>query len=90
MTEGVRGYNVVVDFWEWYRRREARLNPLASYALEQCEETFRKCDWQPHNLAIVAAIEAKDAVVFLSLNDLGPKFVGPIFLSREWPRNRPA
>jgi hypothetical protein len=45
MTEGVRGYDVVVDFWEWCRRREARLNPLASYAFEQCEETFRKCDW---------------------------------------------
>jgi hypothetical protein len=39
------GYDVVIDFWEWYQRREARLNPVASYALEQCEETFRKCDW---------------------------------------------
>jgi hypothetical protein len=38
MVDGVRGYDVVVDFWEWYRRREARLNPLASYALEQCEK----------------------------------------------------
>ena len=45
MTDGVRGYDVVVDFWEWYRRRDARLNLLASYALEKCEETLRKCDW---------------------------------------------
>ena len=45
MIDGVRRYDVVVDFWEWYRRREAPLNPLASYVLEQCEETFRKCDW---------------------------------------------
>jgi hypothetical protein len=45
MPEDGRGYDVVIDFWEWYQRREARLNPVASYALEQCEETFRKCDW---------------------------------------------
>ena len=45
MVDGVRGYDVVVDFWEWYRRREARLNPLASHALDKCEETFRKCEW---------------------------------------------
>jgi hypothetical protein len=35
MVDGVRGYDVVVDFWEWYRRREARLNPLATYALDE-------------------------------------------------------
>jgi hypothetical protein len=45
MIDGAQGYDVVVDFWEWYRRRDARLNPLARYALEQCEETFRKCNW---------------------------------------------
>jgi len=45
MTEDTRGYDVVVDFWEWYRRREARHNPLASYALDKCEEAFRKCEW---------------------------------------------
>jgi hypothetical protein len=45
MTDGVRGYDVVVDFWEWYQRREAHLSPLASCALEKCEETFTKCDW---------------------------------------------
>jgi hypothetical protein len=45
MADGRCNYDVVVDFWDWYQRREARLNPLASYALGQCEETFRKCDW---------------------------------------------
>jgi hypothetical protein len=45
MAEDGRNYDVVVDFWDWYRRREERLNPLANYALDQCEETFRKCDW---------------------------------------------
>jgi hypothetical protein len=39
-------YDVIVDFWEWYRRRQAgQCNPLASYALDKCEETFRKCEW---------------------------------------------
>ena len=45
MVDGVRGYDVVVAFCEWYRRREARLSPLASSALDKCEETFRKCEW---------------------------------------------
>jgi hypothetical protein len=30
MAEDGRNYDVVVDFWDWYRRREERLNPLAS------------------------------------------------------------
>jgi len=39
-------YDVIVDFWEWYRRREAgKSNRLASYALDKCEETFKKCEW---------------------------------------------
>jgi hypothetical protein len=46
MTEKTRDYDVIVDFWEWYQRREAgRQNPLASYALDKCEETFIKCEW---------------------------------------------
>ena len=46
MTEKTRDYDVIVDFWEWYQRREAsRRNPLANYALDKCEETFRKCEW---------------------------------------------
>ena len=47
MPEDGRAYDVVVDFWEWYRRREAgKSNRLASYALDKCEETFRKCEWK--------------------------------------------
>jgi hypothetical protein len=46
MIEKTRDYDVIVDFWEWYQRREARRNnPLASYALDKCEETFRECKW---------------------------------------------
>ena len=41
-----RDYNVIVDFWEWYRHREERPSgPLANYALDKCEETFRRCEW---------------------------------------------
>jgi hypothetical protein len=47
MIDGTQGYDVIVDFWEWYRRREAgRHNPLEHYALDKCEETFRKCEWK--------------------------------------------
>jgi len=46
MTDKTNGYDVIVDFWEWYQRREARHNLLASYALDKCEETFRKCEWK--------------------------------------------
>ena len=46
LTKTRREYDVIVDFWEWYRRRDDRQsNPLASYALDRCEETFRKCEW---------------------------------------------
>jgi hypothetical protein len=46
MTESRRDYDVIVDFWEWYHRRQERQsNPLASYALDKCEEKFRKCEW---------------------------------------------
>jgi hypothetical protein len=46
MAHTNRDYDVIVDFWEWYRRREERRsNPLATYALDKCEETFRKCEW---------------------------------------------
>jgi hypothetical protein len=45
MIKKTRDYHVIVDFWEWYQRREARRqNPLASYALDKCEETFIKCE----------------------------------------------
>jgi hypothetical protein len=45
MIKDARGYDVVVDFWEWYQRREARYNPLASYALDKCEEMSQKRQW---------------------------------------------
>jgi hypothetical protein len=46
MIEKTRDYDVIVDFWEWYQRREARRNnPLASYALDKCEEALIKCEW---------------------------------------------
>jgi hypothetical protein len=39
-------YDPIVDFWQWYRRREEqRLGPLADYALDKCEETFKRCEW---------------------------------------------
>jgi hypothetical protein len=46
MIEDARPYDVIVSFWEWYRQREARYNPLVSYALDKCEETFGKCEWE--------------------------------------------
>jgi hypothetical protein len=46
MIEKAHDYDVIVDFWEWYRRREARRqNPLASYALDKCEDAFLWRDW---------------------------------------------
>ena len=45
MTKDTLGSDVVVDFWTWYRRREAHRSPLANYALDKCEEAFRKCQW---------------------------------------------
>jgi hypothetical protein len=39
-------YDVITDFWEWYRRRHARQHELvAEIALDKCEETFRQSDW---------------------------------------------
>jgi hypothetical protein len=38
--------DLIVDFWQWYRRRqEQQYNPLASLALDKCEEAFARCDW---------------------------------------------
>jgi hypothetical protein len=46
MIGKTRDYDVIVDFWEWYQRREARLqNPLASYALDKCEEALIEREW---------------------------------------------
>ena len=43
MIEKTHGYDVVADFWEWYQRRQH--SPLASHALDKCEETFMRCEW---------------------------------------------
>jgi hypothetical protein len=46
MIEKTHGFNVIVDFWEWYQRRQERQHdPLASYALDKCEETLRNREW---------------------------------------------
>jgi hypothetical protein len=40
-------YDVIIDFWEWYERRSAREHGvIADLALDKCEETFRKCEWE--------------------------------------------
>jgi len=38
-------YDVVADFWDWYQRRRVRQAPVAALALDKCEETFRRCEW---------------------------------------------
>ena len=46
MTEKVPAYDVIVDFWQWYqRRKERRHGPLASHALDKCEEMFARREW---------------------------------------------
>jgi hypothetical protein len=46
MIDKTRDYDVIVDFWEWYQRREARrYNTLASYALDKCEDAFLRRKW---------------------------------------------
>jgi hypothetical protein len=47
MIEKFHSYDVIADFWEWYQgRQERQFSPLARYALDQCEETFGKCEWE--------------------------------------------
>jgi hypothetical protein len=46
MLHTMNHHDVIIDFWEWYQAREGgRCNPLAGYALDKCEEAFRKCEW---------------------------------------------
>lgn len=46
MIERVHTYDVVVDFWQWFQRRHApQCNPVASLALDKCEDALAKCDW---------------------------------------------
>jgi len=38
--------DVITNFWDWYRRRyTAERGVIADFALDKCEETFRKCAW---------------------------------------------
>jgi hypothetical protein len=40
------GYDGIVDFWEWYERRLGReQNSVASLALDKCEESLRRRQW---------------------------------------------
>jgi hypothetical protein len=46
MIEKTHDYDVIVDFWEWYQRRQAsHCNLLASLALDKCEEALIKREW---------------------------------------------
>jgi len=39
--------DVIDFFWEWYRREDRRCgSPLCQYALDKCEETFSRRDWE--------------------------------------------
>jgi hypothetical protein len=39
-------HDVIQDFWQWYNRRAQRQNSgVAKLALDKCEETFQRCDW---------------------------------------------
>jgi hypothetical protein len=47
MIDKAHDYDVIVDFWEWYQRREARrYDPLASLALDKCEDALASRDWE--------------------------------------------
>jgi len=46
MSEEIDRCDVIADFWEWYERRYVGKHaPLARYALDRCEEAFRRCAW---------------------------------------------
>ena len=47
MMEGSRTPNVIADFWLWYERRQKReRGALSCYALDRCEEAFRRREWE--------------------------------------------
>jgi hypothetical protein len=47
MMHDVQGPNVIADFWEWYERRQRKgRSPIARYALDRCDETFRRGEWE--------------------------------------------
>lgn len=42
-----RTHDVISNFWEWYNRRAQRRNiGVAELALDKCEETFERRDWE--------------------------------------------
>ena len=46
MIEKMQSYDVVADFWERYQRRHERAHgPIARLALDKCEETFMRREW---------------------------------------------
>lgn len=46
MTEAHRTADVITDFWQWYERKQRRdRGALAGYALDRCEEAFRRGEW---------------------------------------------
>ncbi len=46
MIENAARYDVIVDFWEWYQRRQERRNDsIANFALDECEATFARGEW---------------------------------------------
>jgi hypothetical protein len=52
MIERTHSYDVVADFWQWYQRRQMpQYNPVASLALDKCEDALAKCDWDAFLLA---------------------------------------
>jgi hypothetical protein len=51
MIEKTHGYDVIVDFWEWYQRRnDPKYDPLASLALDKCEESVMNREWDSFGL----------------------------------------
>ena len=43
---GIRpDFDVIVDFWEYRRREERRLNSFQSYALDKCVEAYERSEW---------------------------------------------
>jgi hypothetical protein len=46
MAEGLQCPNTVANFREWQTRlQERRHGPLARYALDRCEEAYRRSEW---------------------------------------------
>ena len=47
MMEQGRHSSVIVNFWEWYEKRQQQgENAVARHALDRCDEAFRRCEWE--------------------------------------------